>query len=169
MTTSPPPIPGAPHVLVVADSIGEHAELAQRLAEAMRRQRVVVSGPHLVDSEDDAKRAIEAVPGTNCWLCVGVQGATLGWLATHRTMPVLAAIYSSGETRAKTNVLSAGGPVMVAVISRPDMTDREAALFFPEFFSELTTHCKNVVNAPMVRFCFAKANRLAPGKAEVWM
>ena len=66
------------------------------------------------------------------------------------------------------DLVGPGKPASIAVVSKPEMTPREAALFFQELFAELHTHCKESIPPGMVRFCYAKANRRAPGKAELW-
>lgn len=48
-----------------------------------------------------------------------------------------------------------------AVVAKPEMTPREAGLFFRDLFAKLHVHSKDAVLPGMVHFCLAKANRLA--------
>lgn len=182
--TSSQQIPGPPSVLFFnfsGDATGWETDLAKRVSVALGAQGVPASGPFAVASSEQAASLVEQHAQANCWLLFtaghgesGVAGVSLeaagAWLARTRQAPRIAAVYPCqhpGEAR-RGSVVGPGGFAVMAVVAKPEMSPREAALFFPELFGELRTHCQKNIAPAMVRFCFAKANRLAPSKAEMW-
>jgi hypothetical protein len=147
------PQPGAavdgPPMVAVLHEAGVPAQeaLAGRFLDALRRRGVQVSA----DST-----------GANCVLVLGNVP-----MAPKASGAVLLCCYGA-PVRDRAAVLAPAGPAALAVLAKPEMSEREALLFFPELFAELHTHCQASIPAAMLRFCFAKAVRFAPGKAEVW-
>lgn len=156
-------VPGAPRVLV-AEASGDLAltELANRIAEGLRRQGVPSDGPIAwrASGLDDAQTA-------NCILVLGSLDP-LPEASRVGSTPKLLALFPATANLDRAALLKPGGPVAAAVVAKPDMSGKEAALFFVELFSELHTHCRGGISAAMLRFCLAKASRLAPNRADLW-
>lgn len=157
-------IPGAPRVLV-AEAPGNLAlsELANRIAEGLRRQGVPAVGPIAwhATSLDGARTA-------NCLLLLGGP-APLLLAGAVGDPPRLLALFPATADLNRASLLKLGSPIAAAVVAKPDMSEKQAALFFVELFSELHTHCRNGISTGMLRFCLAKAARLAPNQADLWI
>lgn len=149
---------------------GEDAPLAERICTSARRQNVRLSGPDRVESADQLKVALTAVPQANCWLFVGgTAPLPWSWLPYEGPNKLLLA-YSGGSSTPppRADFRTRYPWAQLAIVSKLAMTAHEAGLFFPELLAELTTHCPTAITPALVRFCFMKAIRLAPGKAEIW-
>ena len=137
-------------------------ELANRIAEGLRRQGVPADGPI-------AWRAasLDNAPTANCVLVLGSLDPLPEASQSGGTRRLLA-LFPATANLERSTVLQPVGPFAAAVLAKPDMSQKEAALFFVELFSELHTHCRGGISAAMLRFCLAKASRLAPSKADLW-
>ena len=179
MTTSKD-IPGAPSVLAVELGSGQPqaAALSQRICDAARRQGTQIYGPFTAATTEQLLECLSLHPGANCWFLIAsaeIDGKAApswrGWLPGGLlASQKLLAVYAPGmdQGMGETALRSAYPWAHSMLVARPAMTPRQAALFFPEFFGELTTHCSDSISLPVVRFCFRKANRFAPGAAEIW-
>ena len=176
-------IPGPPKVLVLdksGNAAGWESDLARRMSAAIRRQGVQVWGPFIPGDGEQISDLVARNSEANCLLVLvagpkDLSGASKPTVSLDQSVardssPRLAAIYTCESVQAlpKERVVGPEALAPIALISKPDMSPRDAALFFPEFFGELLTHCPDSISLAMVRFCFAKANRLAPNKVEVW-
>ena len=178
-------IPGTPKVLFLdksGDRAGPEGDLAQRISSAIRRQGVDVLGPFAPTNSEETSDLLGMHADANClflWTA-GSEDVPEAFQISDSPRestapggaptPKLVAIYTcqSPQAPAKEQVVGPEALAAVALISTPEMSPKEAALFIPEFFGELRTHCPDSISLAMIRFCFAKANRLAPKKAEVW-
>ena len=152
-------------LIVQANASTAQPELGLRIADALRRQDVAVQNALAWLHQDPDRQA-----GTNCLLLLSGHAAISADVEIALgDAPRLVALFPRSVGLQREDILVPGGPVAMAVVAKPEMTEREAALFFTELFSELHTHCKTGISAAMLRFCFAKAARLAPDKAEVWI
>ena len=140
-----------------------------------------VSGPFAPTNREETSDLLARYPDANCLflLAAGPDDLSIapGPMPSPKQSgvgsspnPRLVALYTcqSPQLPDKNKVVGPDAVAAVAVVSKPDMSPKEAALFFPGFFGELRTHCADSISLAMVRFCFAKANRFAPKKAEVW-
>lgn len=160
-----PSIPGAPSLAVILTGAGNNVELAQRIADGLRRQNVPGKGPIPWPLPPHAG-PLEA----NCVMLVGDRAITAKELGSLLgSAPRLLALYPRPDGLRREDIVGPEGLALMAVAAKQEMSDREAGLFFPELFSELHTHCRTGISAAMLRFCFAKASRLAPNKAEIWV
>lgn len=147
--------------------------MAGRICNVMRRQQVEIEGPVLV--ENVAKLA-ETLTKSDA-NCLFVMAASKGSTGVSSIHGLLSEISKSCPEKSKVLAiyLTDSAPLdpgkipfaIAALISTSSLTQKEAALFYPEFFSELSNHCEDGISMPMVRFCHAKANRFAPGKVEI--
>lgn len=162
----PSSIPGPPSLLIVQGNASTaQPELGLRLADALRRQGVPVQLLSL-----GLHGEAEKLAGVNCLVLLAGHAAIAGEVKEALgDRPRLVALYPRSSGLQRHDILVPDGPAAMAVVAKPEMTEREAALFFVELFSELHTHCKAGISAAMLRFCFAKASRLAPNKAEIWV
>lgn len=182
--SDPSDIPGSPKVLFLdrtGDGPVRASGLAQRISSAMRRQGVDVSGPFAPINREETSDLLGRYADANCLFLLAAGPEDLssapGPMPYSKQSsvgsppnPRLVTLYTcqSPQIPDKNKVVGPDALAAVAVVSKPDMSPKEAALFFPEFFGELRTHCADSISLAMVRFCFAKADRLAPKKAEIW-
>ena len=134
-----------------------------------------------IATQHDLAELIGTYPNANCLFMIasgqvqepeaGVPLATLWQWLTHESTPSskLVAVYTcqKADPQVEGEILAPGNLAAIAVVSNSELTAREATLFFPEFFSELNSHCHQGINAAMARFCFGKASRFAPGKTRI--
>lgn len=173
-----PNVPGPPVVLAIARDEPSSSEpgLAKRIAVSCRKQQVRLLGPVALRSRDDLSAALVAHPGANCLLLIEAQAIdpqkrfSWEWLPAAQDARKLVAFHAAhGAPGIERVQLHQRYPwVSLAVLSKPSMSAHQAGLFYPEFFAELTTHCPTEITPALARFCFLKANRLAPAQAEIW-
>ncbi len=163
-------IPGKPKVLALnaAGNVnGWENEMAARVCNVMRRQQVEVVGPVLIE---DVTKLNESVTKSdaNCLFVMATAKKLSELLNTigkgYKDKSKVLAVYLTDQVSAE---LGKTPFTIATLISTPSLTQKEAALFYPEFFSELSNHSEDGIGMPMVRFCHAKANRFAPGKVEI--
>lgn len=163
-------IQGKPKVLALdaaKNTGGWEAEMALRICNVMRRQQVDVDGPIAVDNRSHVVDALTK-SDANCLFVMGadksIQGLHTEMGAKYRDRSKVIAVYITNYTGIDMGSISFAAAMLV---STTGLTQKEAVLFYPEFFSELTNHSEDGISMPMVRFCYAKANRFAPGKVEL--
>jgi hypothetical protein len=161
---------------------GQASSLAQRMSSAIKRQGVDLSGPFSAVSPEVMADLLRRHADANCVFLLAGAPEDLSSIPRllsstgvtrddDASRPKLIAVYTSQSPQVPDTARAVGqhAPATIVVNSKRDMSPREAIRFFAKFFGELHTHCPDGISVPMVRFCFAKASRLAPGKAEVWM
>lgn len=168
-------IPRKPSVLALdasGNAGGWEAEMAARICNVMRRQQVEVDGPIAVNGVAQLQEVL-LQSHANCLFVIAAGKSDAGPAVLemlgemNRNYPErskVIAIYLTDMTVLATDKLSSAA---AALISTPSLTQKEAAMFYPEFFSELANHSPDGISLAMVRFCYAKANRFAPGKVEI--
>ena len=160
-------IQGRPKVLALdaaGNAGGWESEMASRICNVMRRQQVEVEGPIAIDGIAHLREAL-LKSEANCLFIMAAVKSEIG-LAVRELLGEMErscaerskviAIYLTDMAALDANI---GFFAAVALISNPSLTQKEAALFYPEFFSELANHSLDGISLAMVRFCHAKANR----------
>ncbi len=168
-------IHGKPKVLALdatGNTGGWESEMAARICNVMRRQQVDVDGPVFINEMAQLNEALLKLDA-NCLFVMAAGRSDVGLSMrelldemgrSYTEKSKVIAVYLTDTTSLDANQVSFAA---AALISTPALTQKEAALFYPEFFSELANHSEDGISLAMVRFCHAKANRFAPGKVEI--
>ncbi len=147
--------------------------MCARICNVMHRQQVDVDGPAIINSVPNLLETL-VKSDANCLFVMASGVKSTGGVPAQELLVEMGRIYSDKSKviaiyLTDSNVLKMGSIRFAAatLVSNSDLTQKEAALFYPEFFSELANHSQDGISLAVVRFCHAKANRFAPGKVEI--
>ena len=172
-------VEGRPRMLIAdgsGETLGEGAELCQRLFFALQKRGIHMAGSapvHLGPPESLGLAMDSLGPINSLFLLAyggnGLPAAATGigaywaWLKGNLSTPVLLSTCSLGvpDTDASQDVLKGDNAVApLAVVQETAMTPRAAGLFFLKLFTEIHLHSEDSITGKMVWFSAVKAKEL---------